>query len=160
MPLRYIPFTCPCINTLHMPLHYIPFTCPCIVYPSHAPALYTLHMPLHYVPFTNPCMRVQCGIGVCTKAAAEYNKRGDSFYTELDFVFANVVMAIIADYMLCYLPAPTISFTCVSVVSVTKGCLVHVCLKRARGVHVVLSLKHGSNGGTALCLLVHVCHCG
>lgn len=59
--------------------------------------------------------RAQCGIGIVTKSAAELNKRGDSFYNELDFVFANVVMAIIADYMLCYLPAPTISFAYVVV---------------------------------------------
>lgn len=50
-----------------------------------------------------------------TKSAAELNKRGDSFYNELDFVFANVVMAIIADYMLCYLPAPTITFAYVAI---------------------------------------------
>ena len=40
------------------------------------------------------------------KLLAEYNKRGDNFSRELDFVFANVVMALIADTMLVWLPAP------------------------------------------------------
>lgn len=31
---------------------------------------------------------------------------------EIDFVGANVVMAIIADFMLVWLPAPTMSYTC------------------------------------------------
>ena len=44
------------------------------------------------------------------KIAAELNKRGDRFNSELDFVFANVVMAIIADTMLVWLPAPRASF--------------------------------------------------
>ena len=35
---------------------------------------------------------IEVGIGVCTKATAEYTKRGDDFKRELDFVFANVIM--------------------------------------------------------------------
>lgn len=30
--------------------------------------------------------------------------------SQFDFVFANVIMAIIADFMLVYVPAPTVSF--------------------------------------------------
>jgi hypothetical protein len=53
---------------------------------------------------------IECGIGVCTKMSAEYAKRGsDNFPKELDFVAANVLMAIIADFMLVWLPAPTLS---------------------------------------------------
>lgn len=53
---------------------------------------------------------IECGIGIGTKCAAESKKRGDAFKSELDFVTANVIMAIIADFMLVWLPAPTMSF--------------------------------------------------
>ncbi|KAL4434804.1 hypothetical protein ABPG77_005331 [Micractinium sp. CCAP 211/92] len=52
---------------------------------------------------------IEVGIGICTKTTAEYTKRGDDFKRELDFVLANVIMAIIADFMLVWLPAPTYS---------------------------------------------------
>eukprot|EP00239_Pterosperma_sp_CCMP1384_P001232 CAMPEP_0197847734 /NCGR_PEP_ID=MMETSP1438-20131217/6925_1 /TAXON_ID=1461541 /ORGANISM="Pterosperma sp., Strain CCMP1384" /LENGTH=451 /DNA_ID=CAMNT_0043459741 /DNA_START=216 /DNA_END=1571 /DNA_ORIENTATION=+ len=52
---------------------------------------------------------IECGVGLCTKAAAEKAKRQENFSKELDFVFANVLMAIIADFMLVWIPAPTIS---------------------------------------------------
>lgn len=35
---------------------------------------------------------IEVGIGVCTKTTAEYTKRGDDFKSQLDFVFANLVM--------------------------------------------------------------------
>ncbi|KAL3611302.1 hypothetical protein D5086_002322 [Populus alba] len=41
--------------------------------------------------------------------AAEYERRGENFFNELEVVFADVVMAIIADFMLVFLPAPTVS---------------------------------------------------
>ena len=53
---------------------------------------------------------IECGIGLCTKTSAEYQKRRGHFAQELDFVTANVIMAIIADFMLVWLPAPTMSF--------------------------------------------------
>ncbi|ESR52192.1 hypothetical protein KPL70_013373 [Citrus sinensis] len=52
---------------------------------------------------------MECGVGVFTKTAAELERRRENFSKELDFVFADVVMAIIADFMLVWLPAPTIS---------------------------------------------------
>ncbi|CAK9164698.1 unnamed protein product [Ilex paraguariensis] len=52
---------------------------------------------------------IECGVGMFTKTAAEYQRRGENFFKELEFVFADVVMAIIADFMLVYLPAPTVS---------------------------------------------------
>ncbi|KAK9274135.1 hypothetical protein L1049_018949 [Liquidambar formosana] len=52
---------------------------------------------------------MECGVGLFTKTAAEYQRRGEKFFKELEFVFADVVMAIIADFMLVYLPAPTVS---------------------------------------------------
>ncbi|CAI9778262.1 unnamed protein product [Fraxinus pennsylvanica] len=52
---------------------------------------------------------MECGVGVFTKTAAEYERRKENFLNELEIVFADVVMAIIADFMLVYLPAPTVS---------------------------------------------------
>ncbi|KDP43581.1 hypothetical protein JCGZ_16868 [Jatropha curcas] len=52
---------------------------------------------------------IECGVGIFTKTAAELEKRREKFTKELDFVFADVVMAIIADFMLVWLPAPTLS---------------------------------------------------
>lgn len=50
---------------------------------------------------------IELGIGVAMKVTAEYAKRGDKFGQQLDFVFANIVMALVADWMLVWLPAPT-----------------------------------------------------
>lgn len=50
---------------------------------------------------------IEVGIGICTKTTAEYAKRGDKFDSQLDFVFANICMALVADFMLVWLPAPT-----------------------------------------------------
>jgi hypothetical protein len=63
--------------------------------------------PPHPPPSRVPPPSRQVGIGICTKMTAEFTKRGPSFYSELDFVAANVLMAIIADFMLVWLPAPT-----------------------------------------------------
>ncbi|KAK1390793.1 protein RETICULATA-RELATED 4, chloroplastic [Heracleum sosnowskyi] len=52
---------------------------------------------------------MECGVGIFTKTAAEYERRRENFFNELEIVFADVVMAIIADFMLVWLPAPTIS---------------------------------------------------
>ncbi|XP_077218416.1 protein RETICULATA-RELATED 4, chloroplastic-like [Tasmannia lanceolata] len=52
---------------------------------------------------------IECGVGIFTKTAAEYERRRENFIKELDFVVADVVMAIIADFMLVWLPSPTVS---------------------------------------------------
>ena len=52
---------------------------------------------------------IEVGIGICTKTTAEYTKRGDNFQSQLDFVAANIMMALVADFMLVWLPAPTYS---------------------------------------------------
>ncbi|KAL8161848.1 hypothetical protein V2J09_013337 [Rumex salicifolius] len=52
---------------------------------------------------------MECGVGIFTKSAAELERRREKFTKELDFVFADVVMALIADFMLVWLPAPTVS---------------------------------------------------
>lgn len=53
---------------------------------------------------------LQVGIGVFTKSTAEYSKRGKHFFGEIDYVAANIAMAIIADFMLVWLPAPTLAY--------------------------------------------------
>ncbi|KAK2381235.1 protein RETICULATA-RELATED 4, chloroplastic [Trifolium repens] len=52
---------------------------------------------------------MECGVGVFTKTAAEYDRRRENFFNELEIVFCDVIMAILADFMLVYLPAPTVS---------------------------------------------------
>lgn len=47
-------------------------------------------------------LAIEVGIGICTKSTAEYSKRQGKFFKELDFVFANLTMAIIADIMLVW----------------------------------------------------------
>ena len=63
-------------------------------------------------PSSGLSLNLQVGIGICTKSSAEFGKRGELFWVELDFVLANVIMALIADFMLVWLPAPTIAFRC------------------------------------------------
>lgn len=62
---------------------------------------------------------MECGVGVFTKTAAEYERRRENFFKELDFVIADVVMAIVADFMLVWLPAPTVSLK--APISLTAG---------------------------------------
>ncbi|XP_043690541.1 protein RETICULATA-RELATED 4, chloroplastic-like [Telopea speciosissima] len=52
---------------------------------------------------------MECGVGIFTKTAAEWERRRENFVKELDFVFADLFMAVIADFMLVWLPAPTVS---------------------------------------------------
>jgi Protein RETICULATA-related len=54
----------------------------------------------------------QVGIGICTKTAAEATKRGVNFPHELDFVTANIIMALVADFCLVWLPAPRANWRC------------------------------------------------
>ncbi|KAK3247810.1 hypothetical protein CYMTET_42702 [Cymbomonas tetramitiformis] len=52
---------------------------------------------------------IEVGVGICTKTAAELERRRGKFWQEFDFVVADVIMALIADFMLVWLPAPTIA---------------------------------------------------
>ncbi|KAM3354842.1 hypothetical protein ACQJBY_025538 [Aegilops geniculata] len=54
-------------------------------------------------------LAMEMGVGMIAKTAAEYEKRRENFVKEIDIVIADVVMAIVADFMLVYLPAPTVS---------------------------------------------------
>eukprot|EP00252_Welwitschia_mirabilis_P007815 TRINITY_DN1952_c0_g1_i1.p1 TRINITY_DN1952_c0_g1~~TRINITY_DN1952_c0_g1_i1.p1 ORF type:complete len:390 (+),score=63.29 TRINITY_DN1952_c0_g1_i1:529-1698(+) len=53
-------------------------------------------------------LAMECGVGIFTKTAAELEKRRENFMKEIDFVIADVAMAIVADFMLVWLPAPTV----------------------------------------------------
>ena len=53
---------------------------------------------------------IEIGIGIITKCSAEYQKRKPHFKEEIDFAFANLLMALVADWMLVFLPAPTMVF--------------------------------------------------
>ncbi|KAK8650445.1 hypothetical protein V6N13_140084 [Hibiscus sabdariffa] len=52
---------------------------------------------------------IECGVGIFTECAAELEKRRERITKELDFAFAGVVLALVADFMLVWLPAPTVS---------------------------------------------------
>eukprot|EP00276_Gloeochaete_wittrockiana_P000582 CAMPEP_0184671258 /NCGR_PEP_ID=MMETSP0308-20130426/85386_1 /TAXON_ID=38269 /ORGANISM="Gloeochaete witrockiana, Strain SAG 46.84" /LENGTH=396 /DNA_ID=CAMNT_0027118341 /DNA_START=286 /DNA_END=1476 /DNA_ORIENTATION=- len=54
---------------------------------------------------------VEESIGVAGKISAEYNKRQERFWLELDFVCANLIMALIADFALVWIPAPVTHFS-------------------------------------------------
>jgi len=54
---------------------------------------------------------IELGIGVLTKLSAEATKRRASFWQETDFVAANVIMALVADFCLTWLPAPTLALS-------------------------------------------------
>ncbi|CAD7698727.1 unnamed protein product [Ostreobium quekettii] len=66
-------------------------------------------------------LSLECGIGIFTKSAAEYGKRQKTFWKELDFVTANVIMAIFADFLLVWLPAPTLRYRSVAPVATKSG---------------------------------------
>ncbi|CAN8076436.1 unnamed protein product [Agarophyton chilense] len=54
---------------------------------------------------------IEEGIGVFGKLSAEYEQRRQNFWDEKEFVFANLVTALLADFALVYLPAPSVSLS-------------------------------------------------
>lgn len=54
---------------------------------------------------------IEEGIGVVGKLSAEYQQRRSDFWLQKEFVFANLVTAVLADFALVYLPAPSIALT-------------------------------------------------
>eukprot|EP00871_Galdieria_phlegrea_P002075 jgi/Galph1/2869/GphlegSOOS_G1513.1 len=52
---------------------------------------------------------IEESLGLCGKLSAEWERRRERFWKEVDFVFANVVMAFLADFALVYFPAPVAS---------------------------------------------------
>lgn len=54
---------------------------------------------------------IEEGIGLFGKLTAEYEQRRDKFWDQKEFVFANLLSAILADFALVYLPAPSVRLT-------------------------------------------------
>lgn len=54
---------------------------------------------------------IEEGIGICGKLSAEYEQRRSEFWKQGEFVFANLITAILADFALVYLPAPSVALT-------------------------------------------------
>lgn len=52
---------------------------------------------------------IEEGMGIAGKLGAEYERRRENFFKEGEFVFANLVTALLADFALVYLPAPSVS---------------------------------------------------
>ena len=57
-------------------------------------------------------LATEAGMGLVTKIIAELQKRPDKFLAELDLVFANVIMSLISDIMLVWIPAPQANLSC------------------------------------------------
>lgn len=54
---------------------------------------------------------IEEGIGVFGKLSAEWEQRRERFWIESEFVFANLLTAVLADFALVYLPAPSVRLT-------------------------------------------------
>lgn len=85
----------------------------------------------------------QVGIGIFTKTSAEFAKRGENFQNELDFVGANIIMALVADFMLVWLPAPTLSFACAAAacVALSPRSLPLRCLQLHQPAQLLAAVK-------------------
>lgn len=57
---------------------------------------------------------IEEGIGVFGKLSAEYEQRRSEFWRQGEFVFANLITAILADFALVYLPAPSVALQRIS----------------------------------------------
>lgn len=54
---------------------------------------------------------IEEGIGVFGKLSAEYEQRRENFFKQGEFVVANLITAVLADFALVYLPAPSVVLT-------------------------------------------------
>lgn len=52
---------------------------------------------------------IEEGMGIAGKLGAEYERRRENFFREGEFVFANLITALLADFALVYLPAPSVA---------------------------------------------------
>lgn len=62
---------------------------------------------------------IEEGIGLCGKLSAEYQQRRSNFWKEGEFVTANLIMALLADFALVFFPAPSVSLAAPSKVTKT-----------------------------------------
>ncbi|XP_002960279.2 protein RETICULATA-RELATED 4, chloroplastic [Selaginella moellendorffii] len=102
---------------------------------------------------------IECGVGIFTKTAAELERRKENFSKELDFVFADIVMALIADFMLVWLPAPTVSLRAAPAMEAGKlakffyGCPDNAFQVAIRGTSYSLLQRMGAIGRNGAKLL-------
>lgn len=54
---------------------------------------------------------IEEGIGLFGKLSAEYQQRRSNFWKESEFVATNVIIALLADFALVFLPAPSLSLS-------------------------------------------------
>jgi hypothetical protein len=54
---------------------------------------------------------IEEGLGVAGKLSAEYERRRENFFREGEFVVANLISALLADFALVYLPAPSVALS-------------------------------------------------
>lgn len=54
---------------------------------------------------------IEEGLGIFGKLSAEYDIRRERFFDEIDFVSANVLIALLADFALVYFPAPSVKLS-------------------------------------------------
>ncbi|KAM0905739.1 hypothetical protein ACQ4PT_017215 [Festuca glaucescens] len=54
-------------------------------------------------------LATECGVGIASKTAEEYERRKENFFKEMDTVVPYVAMSMVTDFMLVYVPAPTLS---------------------------------------------------
>ncbi|KAM0923839.1 hypothetical protein ACQ4PT_005250 [Festuca glaucescens] len=54
-------------------------------------------------------LATECGVGIASKTAEEYERRKENFFKEMDTVVPYVAMSMVANFMLVYIPAPTLS---------------------------------------------------
>lgn len=52
---------------------------------------------------------IEEGMGIAGKLGAEYERRRERFWVEKEFVLANLITALLADFALVYLPAPSVA---------------------------------------------------
>eukprot|EP00475_Leptophrys_vorax_P033853 TRINITY_DN53881_c0_g1_i1.p1 TRINITY_DN53881_c0_g1~~TRINITY_DN53881_c0_g1_i1.p1 ORF type:complete len:444 (-),score=23.82 TRINITY_DN53881_c0_g1_i1:581-1912(-) len=102
---------------------------------------------------------IECGVGIFTKTGAEYEKRRENFFKELDFVTADVIMALIADFMLVWLPAPTVALRAPAAANASRvaaffaGCPDNAFQVALRGTNYSVLQRFGAiarNGGKLL----------
>lgn len=73
-------------------------------------------------------------ISITTTLIAQYERRGDRFWKEIEYVITDSVRGAVVDFFTVWLPAPTLSFrTLDAQVFYTSGCVFAVFLNPCKG---------------------------
>lgn len=73
-------------------------------------------------------------ISITTTLIAQYERRGDRFWKEIEYVITDSVRGAVVDFFTVWLPAPTLSFrTLDAQVFCTSGCVLAVFLNPYEG---------------------------